>query len=50
MGKSSHDSQCELFGSFGFFVQFALGVLSFMSLVSKNLNKDFLNHILNYYN
>ena len=35
MGKKSHDTKCELFGSFGFFVQFALGVLSFMSLISK---------------
>ncbi len=35
MGGNSHDSQCELFGSFGFFVQFALGIFSFMSLIGK---------------
>jgi hypothetical protein len=35
MGSGGHESGCELFGSFGFFVQFALGMLSFTSLISK---------------
>ena len=36
--RDKHESRCELFGSFGFFVQFALGILSFMSLISKKCN------------
>jgi hypothetical protein len=35
MAKSAHKNQsCELFGTFGFFVQFTLGVISFMVLIS----------------
>jgi hypothetical protein len=42
----AHGSQCELFGTFGFFVQFTLGVLSFMSLVSKFLFISYFSKII----
>jgi hypothetical protein len=38
MGNSVvKQEKCELFGSFGFMVQFSLGLFSFMSLLSKKI-------------
>lgn len=33
--SSKHENKCELFGAFGFFVQFFLGFISFASLIGK---------------
>ena len=32
-----HENRCELFGTFGFFIQFILGIFSFTSLICKIL-------------
>jgi len=34
-----HDNRCELFGAFGFFVQFFLGFISFGSLIGMKFYK-----------
>ncbi len=34
-----HENKCELFGYFGFFVQFFLGIISFGSLICNNKAK-----------
>ena len=34
-GQVVQQAKCELFGSFGFIVQFGLGIFSFMCLISR---------------
>ncbi len=33
--SAQHDNKCDLFGAFGFFVQFFLGLICFASLIGK---------------
>ena len=42
---TQHENKCELFGAFGFFVQFFLGFISFASLIGNSI-KTIINFLI----